>query len=282
MEKIQVLKRKKLIYYKGEKFEFVRGGAIELPKPTSGREGPETYHRTAAWAILERTTSGRRIFVMNAHTPTRKGSSTNDRVNIAWHLRREIEENSDGLPVVLLGDFNQRYDGDIINSLTWLGFLKNNSGITDEKLSSTNDFFAPISTSDVIDYIFVSRKDGVWGDDDYLPTKNFQLIYDRYKGKYPSDHFPLMASVDLGSKGTIQRGPSMGMTNIKVGPNPTNSSSFVHGAMDKEYLLTDLSGRIIKRGNINSNYFELELNGYDSGVYQLIIENEVFRLVKTN
>lgn len=67
-----------------------------------------------------------------------------------------------------------------------------------------------------------------------------------------------------------------------VYPNPSNNLFFFNGITENmNYLVTDISGKIIQKGLFQVNEASLDLSAYESGLYFLKFESgEVIRLIK--
>ena len=97
-----------------------------------------------------------------------------------------------GYPVVLTGDFNAQPADEPVRYLT--------EKLTNSRSVSLQPAYGPADTWNAfrfdqqpqgcIDYIFITPASG-W------KVKKFATITDSYNRKYPSDHFPVMATLEL-------------------------------------------------------------------------------------
>lgn len=108
-------------------------------------------------------------------------------------LTQIIEENreSEGLPVIVMGDFNATPDSKLIKKFT-AGEYTSSRFVAVQDLKrdlyekSTMSHFKGKDKGMHIDYIFVSED---------LEIIDVDIIKDNIDGKYPSDHYPLIAEI---------------------------------------------------------------------------------------
>lgn len=105
----------------------------------------------------------------------------------------EKEQENEKLPIILMGDFNDTPDSNLIRDFR-------NGNYSKEKLmpvqdikkdlynEATRDKFIRTNNGVHIDYIFVSKE---------VEVVDAEIIKDNVNGKYPSDHYPLMAEIKI-------------------------------------------------------------------------------------
>lgn len=115
-----------------------------------------------------------------------------------YELRRlieiiDIEQEKEELPLIIMGDFNSKPDSRLIQNLS-------NGVYGKKKITAVQDFDKELymnSTMSMfkgnkrgvhIDYIFVSEE---------FKVNNVEIIRHNENGRYPSDHYPLMADIEL-------------------------------------------------------------------------------------
>ena len=105
-------------------------------------------------------------------------------------MLKKIKEIAGDAPVLLTGDFNGGRDSE------WYKTLANSGAVADvhgavkfpyANNSSANGFRTPRGES-VIDHIFMSKQ---------FTASKWGILTDTYYGKFPSDHFPILAKVSL-------------------------------------------------------------------------------------
>lgn len=103
-----------------------------------------------------------------------------------------IRRSSGKYPVIITGDFNSKPDE---APAAWMTKYFNNA-----RSISTHPPYGPADTWNAfafdkkpdgcIDYIFVSKRNNI-------SVNSFATITDSYDMKYPSDHFPIMAVIEI-------------------------------------------------------------------------------------
>lgn len=166
--------------------------------------------RYAAWALFRQQSTGKRFIFVNTHFVYQKSASAyRSRTSAAQQLVQMIERvNTDGLPVVIVGDFNSgalRNSGNgVYRTITGAGYLDPLVGTdrlgTAEKrvraeLKTVNGYRrkAPVDrTAPMIDHVFVSKlRVAEWETVARLDRSG------RFIGTIPSDHNMVRATVYL-------------------------------------------------------------------------------------
>ncbi|PKP09748.1 MAG: endonuclease/exonuclease/phosphatase [Bacteroidetes bacterium HGW-Bacteroidetes-4] len=102
--------------------------------------------------------------------------------------QRIAKLNNDGLPVILMGDFNASPDNEVIKWVS--GFMKNTrdcSVFNYGTAATFNGFRFDEPPTQCIDYIFVSPG--------AFTVEKHAVINDSNGGRYPSDHFPVLVEL---------------------------------------------------------------------------------------
>lgn len=108
-------------------------------------------------------------------------------------LMEVIEKEQENLPIILMGDFNATPDSKLIEDFT-KGKLSNKKLVAVQDANKnlynevTRDGFKRKQKGVHIDYIFVSEE---------IEVINAEIIKYNINGKYPSDHYPLMADIKI-------------------------------------------------------------------------------------
>lgn len=77
--------------------------------------------------------------------------------------------------------------------------------------------------------------------------------------------------------------PEFESQKITIYPNPSSGVFTIESSLFSEkqlYLITDITGKIIAKGKLNSEHPQIDLSSAQSGVYFLKTNNNVFRLLK--
>lgn len=178
------------IYYKKDMFKLLKSVDFWL-SATPGVPGKgwdaTCCNRIASWVQLENIKSKKKFYMFNVHFDHQGVIARKESGKLMVQKIREIAGNE---PVVLTGDFNGGRESE------WYLTLANSVILRDahkdvrypyENNSSSNGFRVPRGMG-VIDHIFISKhfKASKWG-----------ILTDTYFGKFPSDHFPVAATVTL-------------------------------------------------------------------------------------
>ena len=185
------------IYWKTEKFDLVKKGYFYLSNTpgTRTKYSDSTQYRTMSYVILKEKTTAKQFLFVDTHLDYRASEATRiKQITVLGNLIEKI--NKDGLPVILLGDFNTistKENGAIPKFLsTYPSFAQTSviaekKGDTGETLVSQEDFATRYYGA--FDYIFVSV--------DNVCTNYYTVVANVKDGLYPSDHLPVMAEIDI-------------------------------------------------------------------------------------
>ena len=105
----------------------------------------------------------------------------------------EKEQKKEKLPLIVMGDFNSKPDSRLIKNLSDGVYGNQKMSAVQEYdkrlyLSSTMSMFKGREKGLHIDYIFVSEE---------LKVNNAEIVRYNLHGKYPSDHYPLSAEIEI-------------------------------------------------------------------------------------
>ncbi|MDR1056068.1 MAG: endonuclease/exonuclease/phosphatase family protein [Prevotellaceae bacterium] len=181
------------LLYKKNRFTEEKSGAFwlsETPDVAGSMGWDAACTRIASWVILKDNSMGKRIFAINTHLDHMGLTARNESAHL---LMRKIAELSEGLPVILTGDFNDTHGSDAIENIT---NPENKGRLTDsktiaEKTSGTHWTFhgfakVPVEERDRIDYIFVSKQ---------IKVSEYEVATDTLNGVFVSDHKPVFVKL---------------------------------------------------------------------------------------
>lgn len=178
------------IFYKKSRFKLLKSGDFwlsETPdKPGLGWDAT-CCNRICSWVYLQDLKTKKQFYAFNVHfdhqgVVARKESSK--------LILKKINEIAGNTPAILTGDLNGGRDSEwykeladsklLLDTYTQVKFPYANN-------ASFNSFRTPRGQA-VIDHIFVTKAFTVsrWG-----------ILTDTYYGKFPSDHFPVLAELEL-------------------------------------------------------------------------------------
>lgn len=178
------------IFYKKEKYELVKSGDFwlsETPdKPGFGWDA--RINRICSWVQLAEKVTGNRFFCFNVHFDHQGMLARKESSKLLLTKIRSISGND---PIILTGDFNGSHTSEWYQTIANAGFLKDtyrqvkypyvNNG-------SFQNFGRNLNAGEIIDHIFVSPQ---------CKVKRWGVLTDSYNGKFPSDHFPVLAEIEL-------------------------------------------------------------------------------------
>lgn len=183
------------VFYKKDKFTEEKSGTFwisETPGVPGSMGWDAACTRVASWAILKDNSTGNRIFAINTHLDHRGLTARSEGTKL---LMKKIEELSEGLPVILTGDFNDTADSDAVKNIT---NPDNKKHLTDSKTAAAKSVGTdwtfhgfgkvPDGERERIDYIFTSKR---------FKVSEYEVIPDTLDGIYVSDHKPVFAKLSI-------------------------------------------------------------------------------------
>lgn len=178
------------IFYRKDRFSAIRHGDFwlsETPdRPSMGWDA-KCCKRITSWVELRDEVSGRTFFVFSTHFDHEGVVARRESAKL---LTRKIADLAGGHPVICVGDFNATPESEPI--ATMLGALRDARQMSiAPPYGPTGTFHgfqlnAPTRTR--IDYIFVTPD---------VKVLRYAVLSDSADGRYPSDHFPVVARISL-------------------------------------------------------------------------------------
>ena len=178
------------IFYDRTRFDVKQADTFWL-SDSADQPGSKTWGnslpRICSWAQLFDRTSGLSILVFNTHWDHQSQPS---REHSGQLIRDRIENlNQDDIPVVLLGDFNVGQGNQAWASLLEAGLRDSFRDLyADVQGVGTFHAFQGETAGDKIDAVLVSH---------HWQVEAASIIRANKAGRYPSDHFPVTASLSL-------------------------------------------------------------------------------------
>lgn len=181
------------LFYDAEKYQAIKQGWFWLSqtpeKPGLGWDA--ACNRVCTWVILQTVKSDKKFLVFNTHFDHKGVQARSESAKLI--LRKIKELNPEKLPVILTGDFNLTPEQAPISLI--MQDLKDSRTISKNLPYGPNgtfngfEFTSPLKER--IDYIFVSKQ---------IEVKRYAVLSDSKDQKYPSDHLPVLVSLDLHSE----------------------------------------------------------------------------------
>ncbi|HCN82498.1 MAG TPA: endonuclease [Sphingobacteriaceae bacterium] len=178
------------IYYKKDKFKLLKSGDFWLSqtpdKPGKGWDAT-CCNRICSWVQLQDIPSKKKFYMFNVHFDHQGVVA---RVESAKLMIAKIKAIAGTDPVLFTGDLNGGRESEWYKYIASSGLVKDSHSLAQypyENNASFNSFRTPRGM-EAIDHIFLTKQ---------FSVKKWGILTDTYFGKYPSDHFPVMAVVSL-------------------------------------------------------------------------------------
>jgi endonuclease/exonuclease/phosphatase family metal-dependent hydrolase len=179
------------IFYKKDRFKQLAHGDFwlsETPdKPSLGWDAT-CCNRICSWVLLQDKKSKKKFYVFNAHYDYQKDLARNESSKL---ILKEIKRIAGSQPVIFMGDLNGGNESNWYKIVANSGFLKDSYTEAKDPYAnngSFNGFGKTVNSNEIIDHIFISPQ---------FKVEKWGILTDTYHGKYPSDHFPVLAVLRL-------------------------------------------------------------------------------------
>lgn len=183
-----------VILYDSTKFRIVNEGTYwhsDTPDIAASKTWGNDLPRITTWGIFQNKRSGKQFMVLNTHLHWDEPYVS----NAAHLIMRKWREIAGDIPAILTGDFNldptsQAHElfcgktgaadvrGNFIDC--WQALQKPETDV------GTSHKFTGTKSNRRIDWILVTPE---------FKVNEIEIIYDNEHGRYPSDHFPVMAEL---------------------------------------------------------------------------------------
>ncbi|MBK6380551.1 MAG: endonuclease/exonuclease/phosphatase family protein [Chitinophagaceae bacterium] len=179
------------IFYKKDKYSVVEQSTFWLsPTPDIPSKGWDAaLNRVCTYGLFKNNKTKKLVWVFNTHFD-HMGKLA--RLESAKLIIKKIHElNTKNYPVIVSGDFNSKpEDGPSQYMMANMQNSRSISKLVYGAPDTWNGFKFNEKPNGCIDYIFVSK-------DDRISVLKFATITDSYDMKYPSDHFPVLATINI-------------------------------------------------------------------------------------
>ena len=177
------------LWYKRDRFDLKDSGYFwisETPEVPGVKGWDAACERIATWAKLEDKLTGRHLFVLNTHLDHEGIQARREGVTL---LLNKIEELSEGLPVIVTGDFNSDPNSEVITHMT-SGTLKDTRKaspiVYGPDWSFHNFGRVPMDERTRIDYIFINEG---------LKATRYGVLAEQDNNEFLSDHAPVLVTL---------------------------------------------------------------------------------------
>lgn len=170
----------------------------DTPEVAGSKSWGNEVVRICTWAKLYDRQTRRSFHFFNTHMDHHSQPSREK--GMALILSR-ISEHAGNEPYILTGDFNARADNPVHSLIAKSALHPTdvwktlNPDVPENESGTAHDFTGKTDTGR-IDYIYTSA--------DFKPLES-SILHDAKDGNYPSDHFPLRATLGFPGKGLLDR-----------------------------------------------------------------------------
>ena len=175
------------IYYRKDLLEVKHVDQMwlsETPDMVGSKSWDSSLCRICTWALFEVKETKNQFMMFNTHMDHIGEVARLNGARLIWARMKEHVEK--GLPCLLTGDLNCRPEAEPIQYLR--SHLVDAAACYGKDLIGTAHNFTGETDEGPIDYIFHTPN---------ITVNDVRIIKDHENGRYPSDHFPVWANVDL-------------------------------------------------------------------------------------
>ncbi|MEO8109806.1 MAG: endonuclease/exonuclease/phosphatase family protein [Ginsengibacter sp.] len=179
------------IFYKKDEFKLLDKGDFWLSqtpeKPSLGWDAT-CCNRICSWVYLQHKKSGKKFYFFNAHFDHQGMQARRESSKL---ILQKIKNIAGKKPAIFTGDLNGSDDTEWYKTIANSGILKdsyNEVKYPYANNASFNAFGKAKQSKEIIDHIFIT--------DDFTVNK-WGVLTDSYYGKFPSDHFPVLAEINI-------------------------------------------------------------------------------------
>jgi endonuclease/exonuclease/phosphatase family metal-dependent hydrolase len=184
------------IFYNNKKFQLLSQSTFWLsPTPDSVSFGwNAACRRVCTYGLFKSKKTGETVWVFNTHFDHMGDTARLESAKLITQKIHQLTAHKK-FPVILTGDFNSKPEEAPAAYMSENFYNARDISIQPPygPDATWNAFAFTKKPEGRIDYIFISK-------DKKIKVKNFATIADSYEMKYPSDHFPVMATLQLNNK----------------------------------------------------------------------------------
>ncbi len=179
------------IFYRKDKFKLLKKGDFwlsETPDQPGLGWDAKCCNRICSYVYLQDKQTGKKFYFFNAHFD-HQGKIA--KIESSKLILKKIKEIAGRQPAIFTGDLNDNAQSEsygVLNQSGWLSDSFNQVKHPYVNNSSFNGWGKKLGASEIIDHVFVTK---------HFKAKRWGVLTDTYQGKFPSDHFPILVTVDL-------------------------------------------------------------------------------------
>jgi endonuclease/exonuclease/phosphatase family metal-dependent hydrolase len=179
------------IFFKKEKFNLLKNGDFwlsETPDQPSKGWDAVCCNRICSWVCLSDKKTGKKFYFFSAHFD-HQGKIA--RIESSKLILQRINAIAGSDPVIFVGDLNGDQQSEWYLNIETSDLLEDTYKQVPNPYAnngSFNGFGKNLASSAIIDHIFVTKQ---------FIVKKWGILSDSYHGRYPSDHFPVVAELEI-------------------------------------------------------------------------------------
>ena len=179
------------IFYRKDRFTVLKNGDFwlsETPDQPSKGWDATCCNRICSWVQLTDKATGKNFYFFSAHFDHQGNIA---RVESSKLILQRINSIAGNEPVIFVGDLNGDQQSEWYKIIDASDFLDDTFKQVNSPYAGTgtfNGFGKNIQAAGIIDHIFVTK---------HFVVKRWGILTDSYQGKYPSDHFPVLADMEM-------------------------------------------------------------------------------------
>jgi len=178
------------IFFKKEKYKVILQSTFWLSQtPDSVSMGWDAVcNRVCTYGLFQSVKTKQLCWVFNTHFDHIGKTARTESAKLILERIRQL--NTKNYPLIFMGDLNSRPEDEHVKYMNTV--LQNTRVVSEQPAygpaDTWNGFQFDKKPEGCIDYIFISKNKN-------LHVKKFATITDSYDKKYPSDHFPILATI---------------------------------------------------------------------------------------
>lgn len=179
------------IFFRKDRFELLKKGDFWLSqtpeKPSLGWDAT-CCNRICSWVHLQDKKTGKKFYFFNAHFDHQGVQARKESSKL---ILQKIKEIAGAEPTILTGDLNGDHNSEWYQALATSDILRDTYKEVKYPYAnnaSFNAFGATRGRYEIIDHIFTTN---------HFMINKWGVLTDTYHGKFPSDHFPVLAAVKM-------------------------------------------------------------------------------------
>ena len=179
------------IFYRKDLYKLIRQHTFWLsPTPDSVSFGwNAACRRVCTYGLFQHNKTKQFIWVFNTHFDHISAQAREESAKLI--IKKIGEVNTQNYPVIVSGDFNSKpTEAPAMYMMANMNNARSSSAMVYGNADTWNGFKFKEQPEGCIDYIFVSKNKKI-------AVEKFATITDSYDMKYPSDHFPIIATINI-------------------------------------------------------------------------------------